>query len=370
MRLFQSIISLAGVGLCFAQQKPTINVEFEYQLEVQDSQIAGSTTDALGTIDGGILEALQNNFPEKNGSGFYLVKFNGIESEIFSACFTANDECSLVRSKIEVMYQAGKPEHAVEFVTLQQVQDYLASISMVNNNIIASYGYPSMVSSLAQLQMNTVQGRMNDTEIKVVEDTFTEVFGAIMFAMEGDTEIVEGRFLFQDLLGSSEQTLSTDLRISGYCRDCTMAQFEQTVEGVINGNIPAFQNRLMVNSNALGSTYFNGVSTIEFSVPELPEELPAIGDSSIFDETAPTVENKQPWFVWFGLTMGILVIFCGCYMIVKDNVEYEKEELSTSDESNMDGEFVSRDEEDGMYEEEGTEMEMGSDMVSEMDIQN
>lgn len=371
MRLSKLLISLMGVGLCSAQQRPTVNVEFEYQLEIQNSERAGSTADALNIIDGAILERLQRSLPDRvNGSqnGALLVNFNTIQSEIFSACFTDNDECSLVRSKIEVVYQEGKLEHSVEAVTLQLVEDYLASISMGNNDIIASFAYPTMVSSLAQFRMTTVLGRMTDTEIKVLEDTFTEVFGAIVFAMEGDTDVIDVKFLYQDLLGSLDQTLSADLRISGYCRECSMAQFEQIVGDVITQNIPAFQNKLTRNSNALGSSYFDGVSTTQFSVPELPETLPPIGDTSIYDQSAPTVDNKQPWFLWFGISMAILVICCGCYMIVKDNIEYEKEELSTSDESEAyESEFMSGDEEEGAYEEEGTELDFETVAQTEAD---
>lgn len=353
---------LSFVGFCSAQPRSTLNVGFEYQLEVEDVQSTGSTTDALEIVDGTILDRLQKNFPQKDDTGAFLVEFNTIESQIFSACFTDNDQCSLVRSSIEVVYDAGKPEHSVEFVTLQLVQDFLASISMGKKGVFASYAYPSMVSSLAQFQMNIVMDRMTDTEIKVLEATFAEVFGAIVFAMEGDTEVVDVKFLFQDLLGSFAQTLSAELRIAGYCRDCTMAQFEQIVVDTINGNLPAFQTKLKVNSNALNSTYFDRVSSITFSVPELPETLAPIGDASIFDETPPTVENKLPWFLWFGVALAILVICCGCYMIFRENAEYEKEDFSTSEEGSQayDSQFASGDEEDGTFEEEGTDLDLES----------
>lgn len=367
---------MGRAAFCSAQSsnRTKINVVYEYQLEVEDTLRAGSTQDVLTLIDGGIVGYLQGNLPEQSSSG-PLVKFNQSSSEIFSACFTDNDECSLVRSSIEVSIQGEKPELAVEFVTLQLVQKYLEKVTTDDNHFIATYKYPTMVSSLAEFKMYAVADTMTDTEIAVVQKTFNEVFGAIVFAMEGDTEIVDAKFLYQDLLDvvdavtGSATILYTQLRISGYCRNCVSDDFEAVIVDVINSNLPAFQNKLKVNANAVGSAYFDGVSSIAYSVPVLPDPLPPVKDASIFDETPPEADNKQPWFLWFGLSMAILVLCAGCYMVYNDNRVYEKDAISTSDSSQpQDSEFVSEGDVEGSMDADDEEYQAkAGDQADEAD---
>lgn len=332
-------------------KRSTVSVSFEYQLEVADIVKTGSTQDVLNMIDEEILGELQSNLPTISGStGKFLVEFASIDSDIYTACFTENDQCSLVRSTVVVSYEGDKPVHSVEFVTLQFIQDYLeAKTKDESNQIFALYTYPSYVTSLAKFQLLLVDDRMTEAEIQVLEETFEEVFGAIIFAIEGDTEVVDAVFLYQDLyeiddvFAQGGYLLSTDMQVAGYCRDCLQTQFEKIVVNVILENMSAFQNKLVLNSNAVGSTYFDAVRSISFQVPELPTTLPPVEDESIFDEEPPVVKNKQPWFLWFGISLVFCVLGLGGFFISREwDEEYEKNEnFSTSESEGEDSEDIS-----------------------------
>eukprot|EP00934_Nitzschia_sp_Nitz4_P000844 Nitzschia sp. Nitz4//scaffold125_size66327//14193//15359//NITZ4_006126-RA/size66327-processed-gene-0.11-mRNA-1//1//CDS//3329534598//844//frame0 len=352
MKLLHLLFLALTLGVANAEQRNSVSITYEFQLEVGKISIAGTTEEVLTEMDSEILGALQPNLPTlSEETGLPLVQFESINSEIFSACFTNNDECSLVRSTMTISFEGDKPEHSVVFVSLRMVQDYLNEVSDTLNSIWTTFTYPSMVSSLAQFQMKVVHAPMNDTEKQVLEETFEEVFGAIIFAMEGDTEVAQADFLYQNLLGLEDDVfaqggsvLSTDMQIAGYCRDCSADDFETVVVNVIEDNMAAFRNKLILNSNKLGSTYFDTVESITFDVPELPTSLPPIGDLSIFDEDPPQVKNRQPWFLWVGMTLAICVIGFGGYGLAVED-EYEKDDqFSTSEsEGNMSG-FVSDEE--------------------------
>lgn len=345
MRLSRTLLVLGCAALAWVQQVgaqgTNATIGFEFRLEVENVQNVGSTQDVLNVIDGEILGKLQYRLPELNDQGVHLVKFDSIESVIFNACFTQSDQCSFVRSTISVVYQDARPEYAIRAVTLQMVQEYLNSIPSTYKNVLTTYTYPTMVQTIGDFEIKPVSSKMDSTDINVLESTIVEVFGAIVFAMEGDTELVEASFLYQDAddnvfsnATATVSTVSTELRIAGYCRNCTASQFETIVVDVVEGNIPAFIRVLKVNSNTSGSFYFDDVSSIVFSIPENPPPLPPVGDSSIFDTSAPAVETKNPWFLWFGLAMAIIIICGGCYIVIQDTVVYEKDDYSTGDSSN------------------------------------
>lgn len=327
-------------------QQPGTNttVTFEFKLEVKNVQKVGSTQDVLNVIDGEILGSLQARLPDYNEAGLYIVKFDSIESEIFNQCFTDSDQCSYVRSTIFVVYQDARPESAIRTVTLQLVEDYLSKVASTYKSVRATYTYPMMVQTLADFELSPVSSEMNTTEINVLENTFVEVFGALVYALEGDTEVVDAKFLYQDVddgfsnVTGYSSTLTAELRVAGYCRDCTASQFESVVVGVIGQNLQVYLRMLKENSNSSGSAYFDSVSNIVFSIPQPPPQLPPSKDSSIFDQSPPDVETKQPWFLWFGLALAILIICGGCYIVIQDTVIYEKDEYSTGDSSNGENE--------------------------------
>jgi hypothetical protein len=353
-------IALPLASVSQSTNETRIDVEFEYRLEVQDSTIVGSTTDLLGSIDGLILSKLQEKLPDTDSQGTLLVEFINIQSQIYSACFTSSDECSIVRSNLQVAFQRGEEVHAVEFVTLDFVQSYLAEISSSSKGYFASYTYPSMVASLAKFQMSSVTGSIPDLEISILEDSFMEVFGAIIYAMEGDTEVRDAKFLYQSLQNGPDDipvattSISAEFRVSGFCRDCTSLEFEKVVVEVVKENTPVFMKKLKTNSNAQASTYFDRITNITVSVPLLPDPLGPVKDPSIFDSKAPMVKNRQPWFLWFGITMAVLILSCGCYLVVHESIAYEKDDYSTGN-SNEDDEDEDEAEGDveAVYSEEG-----------------
>jgi hypothetical protein len=374
MKLTQSLPIL--LAACFpvfaASERNEVSIGFEYQLEVNRTEVTATTQEVLDYIDSTILNTLQSALP--NGETQDIedlpnVLFSGVSSEIFSACFTKSAQCSLVRSTIAITFEGEKPANSVEFVALRLVQDFLKNYTILNANVLASYAYPSIVETLAQFQMDTVSGPMSDADIAVLRETFVEVFGAIVFAIEGDTEVIDAYYVYQDLFEiedrrlssdnetdsvdttkvnetdsvdttevGGEYTLSTDLKITGFCRDCTSPQFGDVVNRVIVDNLAAFQSKLKINSNAADSVYFANVATVSFAVPELPSKLPPIEDESIFDSEAPEVQSKTPWFLIFGIAMSVCIICIGGYMVFKDRFDYVKddEDFSTS-ESEGDG---------------------------------
>jgi hypothetical protein len=179
---------------------------------------------------------------------------------------------------------------------------------------------PSTASTLTQLSIAPASGPMGDDEVMVLETTFAQVLGPIVSAMEGDTEVMDAQFLYQDIFNhenrrledEAERTctenghvLQADLLVTGQCRDCTSPQFGDVVNKVIENNLVAFQNKLRLNGIAASSEFFDNVSSVTFAVPPLPDFLPPIEDDTIFDSEPPTADAKQPWFLFLGLALGL-----------------------------------------------------------------
>jgi hypothetical protein len=363
-----------------AENRTEVVVNFEFQLEVFEQAITGSTSDVLVLIDDDILPNLQATLPNGGTSGpdeEPNVKFETIESEIFSACFTNSDECSLISSNVLVSYEGVKPDHSVELVTLDLVQDFLKQYSVKSSNILITYMYPSIVSTLTQFSIGPVSGPMGDTEVMVLETTFEEVFGAIVFAIEGDTEVMDAQFLYQDIFDIENRRLQTnesdiedqfnetertyteigyglqaDLLVKGKCRDCTSPQFGNVVNGVIEKNLVSYQNKLRLNGQAASSDYFDNITSVAFAAPELPDMLPPIEDDTIFDSEPPKTDTEQPWFLFFGISIGVCVVLIGAYCVCKETNEMEKDEDFSTSSSNCDDDDDDDDDEDEEEEEE------------------
>jgi hypothetical protein len=370
-----------------------MEVSYQFQLEVNNVETTGTTLDVLGDIDLDILDTLQETLPNGQAASNAEepnVKFERVSSEIFSACFTKSEQCSLIRSTILVSYKGQKPEHSVEKVTLNLVQEYLKNFSTDRSTIEITYEYPSAVSSLAHFAMGPVWSRMRDVEISVMESTFLEVFGAIVEAMEGDTIIQDAQFLYQDLFEMEERRrtqaanttsnsnitttavasnetdvepkqamLEADIQITGYCRECTSQQFEEAVNGVITQNLIAFQNKLKVNGASASSDYFEDVTELTYKIPELPSKQPPIEDESIFDFVPPKVDRVAPWFLFLGIGIGMCVLLVGGFVVYAEKTEFEKEECSTGgsddeEEENAEESVVGGEEEGTNYAEEAS----------------
>ena len=347
-----------------ATGRTEIDVAYEYQLEVNSVQTTGSTSDVLQRIDNEILATLQETLPNgyvTDPNDLPNVKFESVSSEIFSACFTTSEQCSLIRSNILVSYEGAKPDHSVEKVTLNLVQEYLAAFQDATSATMITYEYPRAVESLAQFRMGPVITRMGTIERNVLESTFLEVFGAIVAAIEGDTLVQDVQFLYQDLFPFQESeteandyTLATDVRVTGYCRDCSSQEFGDMVDRVITQNLAAYKNKLMSNGDGASSDFFSHITELSYKVPELPSKLPPIEDQSIFDGKPPEVRRAVPWFLFLGIALGVCVILFGSFAIYSDKIEFlDKEDFSTSDSEGYGEE--EEDEETGNGEEEATE---------------
>jgi hypothetical protein len=317
--------------------------QFEYQLEVEES----STQKELAKIDSNILGSLQTMLPNAGMTASSKlipnVEFVDVQSIIYSQCFTESEQCSLVRSNILIHYEGEKPEYSVERVAYRLIQQYLEEYTAKSNGtVVMTYLYPFLVSDVAQFQLAPVYGAMSNDEIQVMEETFLEVIGATVMAMEGDTEIQDVNFIYQDLLTMEPDiplTLSAFYKIYGVCRQCSHDEFSGLVNTVVSANLEAYENKLQKNGAAANTTYFDRVDNVTYTVPKLPKDLSPIDDDSIYDEEPPQTTSTLPWFLALALCMASCIILSGIYVICKDlrDLEDEKaeEEFSTASESEM-----------------------------------
>jgi hypothetical protein len=359
-----------------AQTSSSVTVTYEYQLEVNNingngnqSDLAvgttSSTQDMLSFMDRNILGSLQEMLPNggitaSSNETSPNIKFFDIKSEMYSECFTSSDQCSLVRSSILVTYEGEKPKHAVERVSYRLVRQYLEDFaSGSSGQVVITYMYPMIVSSLAQFRLTSVETTMGDVEIQTMENSFLEVFGATVAAMEGDTEITYVGFIYQDVnqvdpspsngggdddnnrlrgrLLNPLSTLEADFFTHGYCRECTEKEYASVVNSEITANLVAFVHKLKLNGEVAGSSYFTNVDEIAFDVPDLPPGLPKFNDGSLYDSEPPQTKSSLPWYFYFGIVTAIGVIICGVYIVYKDlrDLDDEKDEFSTSSESDF-----------------------------------
>lgn len=354
-----SFISICNLVAC-QQSRSQVTLIYEYQLEVfqlREEHSLRTTNDYVNSIDYSLLDGLQRMLPNNEGSTnnssqIPNVKFVDVSSEIYSACFTSSDECSLVRSHLVIAHEGGKPNYSVERVATKLVRDYLNNYSETNDEVTTTYVYPFWVESGAEFQLQPVDSVMTEIEIEVMEESILEVFGAVVFAMEGDTEMLDSKFTYQHLqqpintstdIFSREQRslpmkLKVDFDIVGLCRKCSKEGFAGLVETVTNSNLGAFRNKLRVNGRNVNSTYFDNVETILFAFPSLPDELPPIEDYSVYDSEPPQSSTSIPWYVYFGFIISICILLTGMYVIRTDlsdlKEEKDKDHISTASESN------------------------------------
>jgi hypothetical protein len=103
----------------------------------------------------------------------------------------------------------------VELVTLKLEQDFLKQFSVKSNNVVIGHIHPSTASTLAQLSVAPASGPMGDDEVMVLETTFAQVFGAIVSAIEGDTEVMDAQFLHQDIFNEEDDDDEDDEEHAG-----------------------------------------------------------------------------------------------------------------------------------------------------------
>jgi hypothetical protein len=371
----------------------SVAIRYEYQLEVNENQSVfksssssllrlgsiTSTNQALEIIDDNLLVSLQEAFPYGDtttvNSNVPNVWFVNASSAIYSACFTNSDHCSLVRTTLSISCVGEKPENSVEAVAYGLVQDYLSMITMNSSGkITTTYLYPFLVASLAQFQLDKVNRRMGTTEINLMESSFLEVFGAVVAAIEGDVEATDVKFIYQDLLPSNDNStlarniLSADFKVHGICRECSNTEFAGIVNAVIGANLDAYELRLKANGELDDTTYFRSVNEVTFAVPMLPNELPPIGDESMYDFLPPVAEGPLPLMLFcFGTLIAICILCGGSYFIwkeVNEDMECKDDEaVSTESESDMGEYSINIESDSGMEVEEYDIKEDGDKLV-------
>jgi hypothetical protein len=327
-----------------------------------------------------IIPELQKRLPNgqvREGASLPDVKYYEITSEATNQCFTESDGCQWIKSTISVSYQGEKPDHSVERVTLGLIESYLTDFSSQNELVRVTYAYPMIVSGKGRFHMQPVVRAMEDPEIEVFERSFYDVFAAIVSAMDGDTEVTDGQFIYQSLdqlLNRTEQTYSSylDFKFFGTCRYCSNAEFQDIVHGVVNDpvTLKAFQNRLKNKSGDQKADYFDKLEMVTYSTSDVPEDLQPVSDESIYDSQAPEVSEKNPWYLYFGIACIVVIGGFGFFVIYRDQMELLKEELSTDEESSNAGEESSNGEASAVVtnaEDEITENEKAGDEAETYD---
>lgn len=331
-----------------------MTVEYDYKLEANttddhleekyDIDSLKPLEDALDQIDSTIINSIQLALPNGNipeGKTAPDVEFDTVTSRFINMCFTESDSCKWVKSRIRLSYVGERPRNSMERVTLGLVKDHLQEINDSHPLILTTFVYPMIYSSVAQFQISPVSGPMSDTDIKYLEENFYEFFHATVYALDGDTDVTESYFVYQDTkeLQVQEQenglepssTLSVDVKYYGKCRYCAEDELVETVHTTIEDNLNTF--RLYLQKN--GSPYFQRVEEISVSKPELPNGLPPTENGSVYDMTAPKASRKLPWALWLGIAVTVCVICTGILVIVRDQRRLYKEEASTGDESSV-----------------------------------
>jgi hypothetical protein len=198
-----------------------------------------------------------------------------------------------------------------------------------------------LVSGTGRFQMRPVARPMNDEEIGIFEGCFSDVFASVVYAFDGDTEITNSKFIYQDFSPADEEnsTITVDVKFFGQCRHCDNFQFVSIVEGVIQDSMmqDAFQDQLIYHGSNQNTTYFDDLKMVTYSARAMPSGTPDVGDKSIYDTAAPSTSTGQPWFLYVGVVLVLLIVIFGVALIYWDQKELKelmKEEMSTdSDDS-------------------------------------
>lgn len=351
---FLTVCSLAFAGATRTQ----ITFDFEYQLDVNAVKVTGTTENVLRDIDRNILDSLQEAVPNDGtvtSDQLPAIHFEAIESEIYHTCLTGSEQCSLVQSTISISYVGGKTAGTVQYITQRLVQDYLSKYSHDHLLVLITYSYPSVVETLALFQMNVVTERMGGAEISLLQRTFVKKFRAL----EGDAEVVDAQFIYQDLYEVVDEDrrldtmaeepedtvfyiLTTVVKIRGFCRNCTASEFTTMVNQEANEKLQSFYNRLIQNAEIEGSSFFDDVNKLSIAVAELPSELPSIVEKPKSDADPLNSGTKHSLFSYFGIVCTIIVVLGGIVFLRSkaDDRQEEGFKLSESEVSIEDMEVI------------------------------
>jgi hypothetical protein len=289
-----------------------VSVQFEYILEVDGIHKSGSSHLVVAQIDSTIIDEFQKNLPAEESpkdGDLPSIFFTEVESDIFGECSftTAKGECSLVRTTVLVSYQEEKSERSVEFVTLGLAQNFLADFSGRFSNVRSKYEFPRMEQSVAQFTILGVDQHLNSEDIETFESTILEVFGATLFSVGGDADILDAKYIYQE---QKDNKLEAQMMLTGVCRTCTSESFGAIVDVVVSSTLDNFRLNLMENANAIGSTTFDSAASVLYSTPEEPHFLDSLDEDTFFiDESTET--TKHPWYLWYAIGAIILILGAG-----------------------------------------------------------
>lgn len=329
-----------------------MTVEFDYILEANTTKIALNLTeedenifvvsktplqDALDEIEKDIISTLQIRLPNGDipvGRSLPDVQYESVASRFSNMCFTESDTCKFVKSRIKLSFADNRPKTAMERVTLHLVQEFLQEYSDSKASISTTFVYPMIYSSTVQFEFSPVEDIMSDKDIEDLEGCFYNVYHAVVDALDGDTGVTEGHYVYQavrEVPGEGKKLL-VNMEYFGKCRYCTEDELVETVNTEMENHQGTLLSSLRGQPN---STYFEGVEDITFSVPFVPVELPPFG-SAILDTEPALAKKKIPWFLYLGGVVALAVIIAGIVVICKDQRELRKEAADTSDESDSD----------------------------------
>lgn len=346
--LLIAILSAVIQPVVGQQNRTRTSVEFEYKLEVNSTKngIEAAQEELnswMSTIDSAIIPSLQERLPNGQAASndeLPNVKFDRSSSKVINQCFTRSDACQWIQSTISLTYEGHKPDFSLERATLGLVKEFLGSFIQDTTMVRVTYAYPMLASGSGRFELGPVNRTMDDVEIQVLETSFSNVFSAIVSAFDGDTEVEEAKFIYQDVTeqkiegGELANVLSVDVMYFGRCRYCTNAQFVEMVDGVIYDpmTLEAFQSRLKYDGADLNTDYFENISFTKYSERETPVGTPGMEDESIYDSRAPQTSNRLPWYLWFAAGLVLVIICAGIYFIHRDQQELMKEENSTDED--------------------------------------
>jgi hypothetical protein len=286
--------------------------------------------DALLDIDTDLIAIIQERIP--NGGvteekPIPDVQFNTVNSRFINMCFTESDACKWVKSRVKLSYAGNRPRMAMERTTLDLIRTYLEDLSDSDPLVRTTFAYPMIHSSTVQFEFTPVNGPMSDEDIEDFETSFYNVYHAIVNALDGDTDVSEAFFVYQDVQESNK--LSVNLQYYGKCRYCSQEELTEVVNEEIESSTHLFLSNLKVKSS---SKYFDPVEDISFSVPEPLSELPPIDDSMI-DGSTSVASKSIAWRLYAGACAAAIVILASACVICKDQKELHKEDASTGNES-------------------------------------
>lgn len=347
MILFNLLVSTATAQQQQQQnsnQGNRLTIVFDYQLQLNRTTEDSATIDDLlnnsnevelleqqqTSIDDALLQDLRDQFT-----------IPSIATTLQHPCYTESDVCGWMQTNI-VVVQKNKKNSAttLERSILRHVQERLEAMNHSNFTGVTSmhttYAYPMWNEGTGRFQLNgDLHRTMQENELEIIQRSFEQVFGEIVAAREGDTQLQQLHMLYQDLATDGDtSSLRMDFSYAGICRLCQTTDFIKMLESLFQDPmlLEAFTNRLKYDGTGSNSAYFDSVKSVTFSHRDMPKDMSASGDESTYG--AASASSKQlPWFLWLAVALVVLILATGFFCIHRDQQELMKEsDISTDDD--------------------------------------